>query len=226
MQKTKVIGYCRVSSKGQEDNTSLEYQKQQIELYCKLRDFELVQIYEETHSGKTLKRPIFETAIQSVLTEGIDGLVSTKFDRISRNTLDILTLLKKIIKPNNKRLYLIESDIDVNTPIGELILTQIVAVATFEREQIMSRTKSGKTALKEKGLFSGGGIPFGKKVVDNQLVNDEEELKTIDTIKRHHKRGKSYNAIAEFLNKNIDKYPTKKTNSKWHARTIIDILKS
>ena len=46
-----VIGYTRVSSQNQSNNTSLPHQKQKIEEYCNLNDLELTEVYSEVDSG-------------------------------------------------------------------------------------------------------------------------------------------------------------------------------
>ena len=46
-----VFGLVRVSSIGQKDNTSLEFQSKRIKDYCKVYDFHLSEIITETESG-------------------------------------------------------------------------------------------------------------------------------------------------------------------------------
>ena len=46
-----VVGYTRISSQSQSNNTSLSHQKQKIEEYCKLNDLELTKVYSEIDSG-------------------------------------------------------------------------------------------------------------------------------------------------------------------------------
>ena len=38
----RVVTYLRVSTVGQIENTSIEYQREKIELYCKFNDIEIV----------------------------------------------------------------------------------------------------------------------------------------------------------------------------------------
>lgn len=75
---SKIIGYCRVSTRGQLDNYSLE---QQIgEISDRYKD---VSIYEEGYSAAK-DRPIFNKVIN--LLEPGDTLVVTKLDRFCRTT--------------------------------------------------------------------------------------------------------------------------------------------
>jgi len=82
-------GYARVSSKSQEDNSSLESQKEE---FRKLGVPEK-NIYTEVGSAadKIQDRPVFYHLINDELKEN-DLLLVTKIDRCSRNTLEFLKL--------------------------------------------------------------------------------------------------------------------------------------
>jgi site-specific DNA recombinase len=120
----KLVGYVRVSTDGQEDNTSLASQQERIECYCKAFDHELVKVFVEVGSGKDMKnRPEFNKAMEMVKNDA-DGIVSLKLDRIARNCRDVLTLVEDVLQPNNKALVLL--DLNVPRAVGRLRLTRAV----------------------------------------------------------------------------------------------------
>jgi DNA invertase Pin-like site-specific DNA recombinase len=82
-------GYIRVSSKSQEDNSSLESQKQ--ELINQGVPPKNIQIEVGSAADPISERPVFYNLIQNQLKEN-DLLVVTKIDLCSRNTLDFLKL--------------------------------------------------------------------------------------------------------------------------------------
>ena len=82
-------GFTRVSSKFQENNSSLEEQKQQLIKNGILEKNILVEVGSATNKIKN--RPIFQTLINQKLQEN-DVLMVTKIDRCSRNTLEFLKL--------------------------------------------------------------------------------------------------------------------------------------
>ena len=82
-------GYARVSSKSQEDNSSLEGQKQQLIENDILEKNILVEVGSAANEIKN--RPIFQILIHQKLQEG-DLLMVTKIDRCSRNRLEFLKL--------------------------------------------------------------------------------------------------------------------------------------
>nr|UDP55518.1 hypothetical protein orf110a [Schizostauron trachyderma] len=80
-------GYAQVSSKSQEDNSSLKGQKEQLIENGILEENILVEVGSAANEIKN--RPIFQILIN--LEEG-DVLMVTKIDRCSRNTLEFLKL--------------------------------------------------------------------------------------------------------------------------------------
>ena len=76
--------YARVSSKSQEDNSSLESQKQE---FLKLAVPEKnIRIEIGSAADPIQERPVFQKLIEEELKEN-DLLLVTKIDRCSRNTL-------------------------------------------------------------------------------------------------------------------------------------------
>ena len=217
----KLVGYVRVSTDGQEDNTSLASQQERIECYCKAFDHELVKVFVEVGSGKDMKnRPEFNKAMEMVKNEA-DGIVSLKLDRIARNCRDVLTLVEDTLQPQNKALVLLDLNVDTSTPTGKMILTMMAAVAELERAQINERTQSGRKAKAEKGGYAYGSPKFGQSSNDGELVENEDETKIIDIIRKHHKSGKKANQIAKYLN--AQGIPTKR-GKQWTQQGVINIL--
>src|SRR6185503_5721544 len=61
----KAIGYIRVSTEMQAaDGISLDAQRESIEDYCQANRLNLLAIYQDDHTGKTLNRSGFQAAIE------------------------------------------------------------------------------------------------------------------------------------------------------------------
>ena len=219
----KLVGYVRVSSKSQEDNTSLENQIERIEAYCKAYDYELVKIFREVATGTKADiqtRPIFNQCIECLKDPDIDGFIALKLDRIARNTRDVLTLVEDVLEPQNKMLVLLDSQIDTSRPEGKMILTIMCAVATLERDVINDRTQGGRKAKANKGGYAYGKPKFGYQSEGKELKEDSTQQETIKLIKRHRKSGKSYQKIADFLN--AQNIPTKQ-GKRWSSSVVYRI---
>ena len=141
-------GYARVSTVGQMEGNSLEEQKRAIlELYPG------AEIVEEAYTGKVADRPEFTKLIDGL--QAGDILVVTKLDRFCRNTEEGLAVIKKLQERDIKMHILNMGFID-NTPVGKLLVTFLLAIAEYERAQIIERTQGGKAVAKSKPDFKEG----------------------------------------------------------------------
>lgn len=219
----KLIGYIRVSSEGQAENTSLDDQQEKITAYCTALNHELVEIYQDVQSGgKTENRKGLQNAIAALLDGKANGLIALKLDRLGRRASDVLTLIDKELQPNNKALIVIDMNMDTSTATGKLVLTMLAGVAEFEKTQINERTKNGKKARAKTSDYANGGQPkFGHKADNKNLVVDEKEQEIIDVIRRHHKSGKSQRQIAEYLN---EQGIVSKQGKQWSSTTVGRVL--
>ena len=218
----KLVGYVRVSSESQADNTSLAEQKKKIEAYCYAFGHELVGLFTEVGSGKQAgDRPQFQSALEMVRTSA-DGIIAAKLDRLARNTRDVLELVDDVLQPANKALILLDLQVDTTTPQGYMILTVMSAVAKLERDIINERTQGGRRAKAENGGYAYGSPRFGQDAVDGELVANENEQKAIEVIRRHRKSGKSYQKVADYLNQ--QNIPTKR-GGQWQAMQVQRVCK-
>jgi site-specific DNA recombinase len=220
----KLVGYVRVSSESQEDNTSLADQQRRIKSYCDAFGHELLEVFIEVASGKdTDNRPQFQSALARLKGDA-DGIVAIKLDRIARNCRDVLELVEDTLQPANKALVLLDLHVDTSTPTGKMILTMMAAVAELERAQINERTQGGRRAKAANGGYAYGSPSFGCQAVDGELVASESEQQTIDIIRRHHKSGKSLRAIADYLNSQGLKSKRGKAWAHTSVKSVLDRL--
>lgn len=217
----KLVGYIRVSSDSQADNTSLPEQRNKITSYCQAFDHELVAVMEEVGSGTKSTRPEFNKAIEMMRRGEADGIIVAKLDRLARNTRTVLTLIEDVIQPLNKSLIILDLGVDTSTPIGKMILTVMAAVATLERDLINERTQGGRKAKAMKGGYAYGAPMYGMRAVEGELVIDQAEQEIITTMRRHRRSGKSYHSIADWLN--AQSIPSK-TGGQWHGASVKAVL--
>ena len=167
MSNTK-YGYARVSSKSQEDNSSLESQKQELVRNGILESNIIIEVGSATNEIKN--RPGFQNLIQNVLKEG-DTLVVTKIDRCARNTLEFLKLQDILFK---RRIQFISLDLpyseDLN--INKLISITLSSIAEFETNRRKERQIQGIDAAKKAGKYRGR-----KTVIDDKLISEVKHLK-------------------------------------------------
>lgn len=159
----RLVAYVRVSSDCQKENTSLDAQRDCIRQYCAAFGYEVVCCFEEVESGSsTTARPELKKALTVLEAGEADGIVCTKLDRFARNALDGLRMFNEL-RAQGKQLVIIDLRLDTSTPIGQCILTVLLAFAELERNMILDRTVQGLEKVREMGGYVNGNPGYGYK---------------------------------------------------------------
>ena len=133
--KNRRYAYARVSSKSQEENSSLEGQKAEfLRLGVPVKN---IRVEVGSAADKIEDRPVFYHLIDDELKEN-DLLLVAKIDRCSRNTLEFLKLQERL---HQKGVTFISLDLLYSTDmaVNQLISTNLAAIATFENERRKER---------------------------------------------------------------------------------------
>ncbi|WP_304623554.1 recombinase family protein [Paeniglutamicibacter sp. Y32M11] len=143
-----LIGYMRVSTGGQ--NTDGQYDAL---MRVGVKDTERTLFSDEGVSGALAKRPQLDACLKE-LREG-DTLIVAKLDRLGRSLGNLITLVNELNKRGVKFKALDNETIDTTTKDGRLMLNIFGALAEYERELIIERTKTGLDAAKARGRVGG-----------------------------------------------------------------------
>ena len=156
-----IIGYCRVSTKGQLEGNSIEEQSSRI-----LDRYPNAKIVEESYSGAK-ERDLFNKVLDELQRD--DLLVVTKLDRFCRTTKEGLQYIDMLMNKGVK-IHILNMGLIEDTPMGRLIVTNLLAFAEFERAMIIERTQSGKAIAKTKeGFKEGRPKGYTDKQLDHAL---------------------------------------------------------
>ena len=145
---SKILGYCRVSTKGQLENNSLEQQENEI-----LKKYVNAEIIKEGYTGATVNRPELNKLMDQ-LQEG-DLLVVTKLDRLARNTVEGIEIIENLFN-KGVSVHVLNIGLLENTTMGRFFITTLLAVAEMERNTIIERTQAGKAIAKQREGFKEG----------------------------------------------------------------------
>ncbi len=168
MQINKKYGYVRVSSKSQESNSSLEFQKDQ--LIQNGIQAENIRIEVGSGANEIKNRPVFQKLMEEELKTN-DLLMVTKIDRCSRNTLEFLKLQDILFKQNITFVALdLPTSIDLAT--NKLIATTLSGIAEFENNRRKERQKHGIRAAQQQGKYTGR-----KSIINQTLIQKVKNLK-------------------------------------------------
>lgn len=157
----RVVIYTRVSTTGQD----LSIQKEKLVEYAKVRNFEVIRIFEDKATGSNTDRPGFLQMMDFLRAGNADAAIVYKLDRLGRSIRDLINIIDEL-----KRIKIgfisFTDNIDTTTANGRLFFYLMAALAEFERELIKERCDAGKA----KALSNG--VKFGrkKKKVDIETV--------------------------------------------------------
>lgn len=136
------IGYKRVSTVDQ--NTARQLEGVQVD-----------KVFEDKASGKDTDRPQLQAALEFV-RDG-DTLVVHSMDRLARNLTDLRAMVDKLTAKGVKVEFLKEhlTFTGEDSPMSNLLLSMLGAVAEFERALIRERQREGIKIAKQAGVYKG-----------------------------------------------------------------------
>lgn len=157
------IGYARVSTEDQK----LDLQRDALTAAGVAPSY----IYEEQVSGVKAHRPALEACLKA-LREG-DTLVVWKLDRLGRSLPELIRIADDLAARGVELRSLTEG-IDTTTPGGRLVYNIFGAVAQFEHDLVVERTRAGLKAARLRGHKGGRPrkINDGKWKVARALMDD------------------------------------------------------
>lgn len=196
-----IAGYARVSSEGQLDGYSIPQQKDIIENYCKIKEWNLVKIYVDGgFTGANTDRPALQDLIEHL--DCYDLVLVYKLDRLSRSQRDTLALVD-LFAEHEVKFASIQENFDTSTPLGMAMLGILSVFAQLERENIKERMALGRRGRTQKGLWrAGSNVPTGYDYIDGHLVIREDEAVQIRKIFELYLEGWTINRIRHYMHEN------------------------
>lgn len=223
-----VIGYARISTQEQAEGNGLEFQQEAITSYCQSNSLNLCGIYTDIASGTKSHRQGLSEILQGL--SQYDAVIVYHTDRLSRKLAHLLQLIDTIGKAGKSIISTSQPEFDLNSSTGKLIFSILGAVSEFELSRITERMVLGRQTAKKKA--NGSNVNYGKRpryderkhwdvksdgTIVKTLVQDTAALQTIELIRRHRRSGKSFRAIARYLNE--QQIPSK-SGKLWHHKTV------
>src|SRR5690606_31510666 len=145
----RVFAYCRVSTADQTTKNQIQ------EIAAAGFDISPRRTEVETISGSVpaSQRPGFAKLVHK-LEEG-DVLVVTKLDRLGRNAMDVRATVEALSGLGVRVHCLALGGVDLTSSAGKMTMGVIAAVAEFERDLLVERTRSGLARAKASGTALG-----------------------------------------------------------------------
>lgn len=241
-----IAGYYRVSTSMQVQKHDEEYEgslrdqkdritREAIKRYSD-KEYIITEYIEEGKSGKDTKnRPEFQRMIQDVKAGKINVIICAELSRAFRSLSDAISYVE-LFKKSNVRFLTLDFDIDTDSIYGDLIFKIMSAIYEMERKITAERLKHSRREKTERGLFTGGNIPFGyegktevvlsrgierKKITE--IIPHKEESETVKWMYQEYLESGSFGMIKTSLN---NKGIKTKTGNKWTTSSIARILEN
>lgn len=221
----KVAIYVRVSTTNQaEEGYSVQEQQNALNKYAEAMGWTVYKEYVDAgFSGGKLERPAINNLINDSKMKTFDTVLVYKLDRLSRSVRDTLYLIRDIFQKNGIQFISLQESIDTSSPVGNFFLTQLSAIAEFERDQItermnmgrLGRARSGKPMMWTRPAF---GYRYDKKT--GELHINESEGNIVREIYKMYLEGTSITKLRDYLNENHREGRSKE----WSYRIIRNIL--
>ncbi len=200
----RVVTYCRVSTAEQaSEGTSLEFQDSQLQAYCQLQNWTLVNFYVDPgFSGKDSKRPGLERMLCDAKIGLFDKVVIYKLDRLARN-LRLLLEIEQQLRNYGVSLISMKESVDTSTSTGKMVFQMFGMVAEWERSSIVERCKNGRMQRYREGCWGGGKAPYGYSYdkTTHKLVINENEARIVRRMYTEYADGKSLFGVSQSLNR-------------------------
>lgn len=163
----RIALYIRLSKEDYNPEGSLKNQEERLRATVQLKNMqgnfgEITAVYIETKTAKNTNRKELQRLLMSIRKREVDLVMVSELSRISRSVKDF-TEIWELMQRNNCGFCSLRENFDTTTAAGEMVLLIVASLAQFERRQISERVIANNAVRSKRGLFNGGGIPFGYK---------------------------------------------------------------
>ena len=207
-QRIRCAIYTRKSTDEGLEQTfnSLDAQREACEAYIKSQQHEgwqaIATHYDDgNYSGGNMERPAIKQIMADIVAGKVNVVVVYKVDRLTRSLADFAKIVEHFDK-YKVSFVSVTQHFNTASSMGRLTLNVLLSFAQFEREVTGERIRDKIAASKKKGMWMGGIVPLGYKVVDRKLLIEESEAVTVRRIFREFLRIGSVLRLEEWLHAN------------------------
>lgn len=171
-------------------------------------------------SGGTLERPALKRLLVDIEEGQIDVVVVYKIDRLSRSLMDFAKLVEAFER-NGVTFVSVTQSFNTTTSMGRLTLNVLLSFAQFEREVIGERIRDKFAASRKRGLWMGGTVPLGYRVLDRKLLVEPTEAPIVKRIfERYVQVGSNVDIVRELQADGITNRRGKPLDKAFIARVL------
>jgi len=199
--KKQAVGYCRVSSIGQQNNgTGLDRQEDTVKSFAKRNGYKIIKVYHEAFTGTESERPAFDAMLAEVLDNGCRTIIVESLDRLAR---DLAVQMQIIALLTNKGIALLSASTGQNVtesmesdPMMRAMVQMQGTFAELDKRLLVRKLKKGRDACRKRTGRCEGRKPYGFYPSEVPIVKYIKQLRR----KRKGETRMGYLTIAKRLN--------------------------
>jgi DNA invertase Pin-like site-specific DNA recombinase len=226
-EKTRAVGYVRVSTGGQVNGFGLDVQESTVRRYARERAFRLVGIVREEGISGTAditERAGLAEALRRVRDDEADVLLVPSLDRLARELTVQEATLAAVWRAGGRVFAADSGEVprdDPDDPMRTFVRHVLGAVSQLERGMIAARLRRGRRLKRERGGYAGGRPRYGYSAESGELVPNHAEQEVLAVAHELRRNGLSYRSIARELA--ARGHYTRKGGA-WHPWQLAELL--
>ena len=172
----KAIIYARYSSSSQTEQ-SIDGQLDICNKFAMANDLQVVATYiDRAMTGTNDNRPDFQRMLKESEKANWDVVLVYALDRFGRNSVEV-AINKQRLKKTGKILISAtqrtSDNLDGTKNLDGIILENVyIGIAEYYSAELSQKVMRGLTENRKKGLFCGGGVPYGYLVENKKVIVD------------------------------------------------------
>ena len=201
--KTAVI-YARYSSEKQNEQ-SIESQLRICNQFASANGLTVLDTYvDRATTGTNDQRAAFQQMLSDCAKPvPWDIVLVYAIDRFGRNSIEIAVNKQKLKKHKKTLISATQrtsENIDGTKNLDGILLENVyIGLAEYYSAELSQKVMRGMYENRKKGLFCGGQVPFGYRVVNKRLVVEENEAEAVRYIFQQYANGKVAREIIKEL---------------------------
>jgi site-specific DNA recombinase len=155
-------------------------------------------------SGKDTNRSELQKLLTAIRKHEINLVMVSELSRLSRSIKDFSGIWE-MMQENGCGFLSLREAFDTTTAAGEMVLYTVANIAQFERRQVSERVSANIQARAARGLYNGGCVPLGYKLIPEKrgyLEIDPAQAEIVKTVFKTYPLEGSLSLTAKWLNAN------------------------
>ncbi|MEK4285221.1 YneB family resolvase-like protein [Ureibacillus sp. FSL K6-0165] len=150
MKENKAVIYARVSTEKNEQETSLERQKEELSIYAQQLGFQVVNIFEDQHSGYDVNREGLLEMMDYIVEHNIGSVFVQDETRLGRGHARVAVL--HLLKKSDIEIYSLNDAGPLTMNEMDTMLLEILAIVEeYQRKIHNAKIKRGMRRAVENG---------------------------------------------------------------------------